>query len=324
MKTKQGLLLINIGSPDSPKVDDVKRYLKVFLNDPKVIDIPSILRKLLVNGIIIPFRAKNSAKRYTELWTKEGSPLTIHLNNLKLKLEKLLDSKMNVYAGVSYGQPSLEESIKQIKKDGIKELIILPLYPHYAQSTTESTMANVKTFLKDSSIKTTFVEHFYKENGFIMAVSEQASGYDLGHYDHILFSYHSLPLKQVEKVKQKRNNFDYNYNKACHITSDLLAKQLGIKANAYSTAFQSRLSKRWLAPYTSEVLEELIKDNKKRVLVFTPSFVADCLETTIEIGVEYRKDFIAKGGEKLDLVPCPNDSDVWAEAILKIIGQKQC
>lgn len=316
---ERAILLINIGSPDSPKVGDVKRYLKAFLNDPMVMDMPAFLRKLLVNGIIVPFRAKKSAKRYDQLWTKEGSPLTIHLKNLLKRLSKLLDGKRKVYAGVSYGEPALKDAIEQIKQDGITHLTILPLYPHYAQSTTESAKAEVENLLSDPNIQTHFIEHFYSNAGFIKAVAERAANYELAQYDHILFSYHSLPLKQIEKVKEKQIGDDYDYNVVCHRTSDLLAMELGLKKEVYSTAFQSRFSKRWLAPYTSDILEELVQNNKKKVLVFTPSFVSDCLETSIEIGVEYKENFLKLGGEQLDLVPCVNDSDQWAHAIAKII-----
>ena len=315
----EAVLLINIGSPDSPEVEDVKRYLKAFLNDPKVMDMPALLRKLLVNGIIVPFRAKKSARRYAQLWTKNGSPLTYHLRKLEEKLQSKLKGKTYVYSAVSYGEPSLKNTIEKIINDGITNLTVVPLYPHYAQFTTESAKTYIKKLLKGkSSIKYKFIDQFYKDEGFIKAVSAQANDLNLETYDHILFSYHSLPYKQIEKVKAVKKGEDYDYKLACEKTSKLLANELMI--TNYSTVYQSRFSKRWQAPYTNEVLEQLIEEGKTKVLVFTPSFVADCLETTIEIGVEYRDEFLKNGGEVLDLAPCPNAENEWVDAIANLIS----
>lgn len=319
-KEKRGVLLINIGSPNTPNVEEVKRYLKAFLNDPKVMDMPALLRKLLVNAIIVPFRAKKSARRYAQLWTKEGSPLTLHLRNLTQKLSAKLHDEMQVYSAVSYGQPSLKKALDKIQNDEISDLIILPLYPHYAQSTTESAIADIERLMQNKThIKSRVVEHFYNKKGYIEAVAAQASAFELKDYDHVLFSYHSLPLKHVTKVKRHTRGEAYDYNAACHKTSKLIANHLGLSPNAYSTSFQSRFSNKWLGPYTNKVLEQLIQDKKKSVLVFTPSFVADCLETTVEIGIEYKMDFLNKGGDTLDLVPCPNAEDAWVEGIIELL-----
>ncbi len=316
---KKGILLINVGTPESPSVKDVRAYLKEFLNDPFVIEMPALLRQLLVNGIIVPFRAPKSAQRYQELWTNDGSPLLVHLLNLQKKLQAKVKDEYQVYAAMNYGQPALSKVIEEMGKAALDELIVLPLFPHYAQSTTLSAKTAVKAFTADwRQCKIRFIDSFHQDAGFIASVAAQAKPYDLSAYDHILFSYHSLPLKQV-KAGCTSAEKAHCYDKACYATSELIAQELQLDKSQYSTAFQSRFSKKWLAPYTSDVLKEMADKGKKKVLVFTPSFVADCLESTVEIGSEYRDFFIENGGEVLDLVPCVNDSEVWVEHLLKII-----
>jgi ferrochelatase len=316
---KKGILLINVGTPEAPTKTAVRSYLKEFLNDPYVIEMPALFRKILVNGIIVPFRAGKSAKRYQKLWTNEGSPLLVHLNNLQVKLQKSVGQDYSVFAAMSYGQPKLKEVLKEIEAQELDKLIVLPLYPHYTTSTTLSAIESVKALTshwKNTPIQ--YITSFYQESAFIKAISERITSYNSEEYDHILFSYHSLPLKQV-KASCKNKDQSQCYDKACYATTQLIASELNLEEANYSTAFQSRFSKRWLAPYTNDVLEELAQQGKKRVLVVTPSFVADCLETTVEIGEEYRDIFIEKGGSELQLVPCLNDADYWVEALKKII-----
>lgn len=319
---KKGILLINVGTPDSPTVKDVRAYLKEFLNDPFVIEMPAILRKILVNGIIVPFRAPQSAKRYEQLWTKEGSPLLVHLLNLERKLQKRVANIYQVFTAMSYGQPQLSKTLEAIEKAEINELIVLPLYPHFAKSTTLSAKHAINALTTEwRKTKVRYINHFYQNTGFISAVAEQAKNFNLSDYDHILFSYHSLPLKQVKASCESADKTQC-YDTACYETSELIAEHLKLKKGFFSTAFQSRFSKNWLAPYTSDILRKLAQQGKKKVLVFTPSFVADCLETTVEIGIEYRDFFIKNGGEELDLVPCVNTSDEWIEGIVKIIDEE--
>ena len=291
--------------------------------DPYVIEMPALCRQILVKGIIVPFRASKSAARYQKLWTAEGSPLLVHLNSLQEKLQQHVGNDLTVFAAMSYGTPKLTKVLKSIEAAQLDELTVVPLYPHYTTSTTLSAMASIKELTahwKKTSIK--YISSFYQDAGFIDAVCERVSAYKISAYDHVLFSYHSLPLKQVKASCENPDN-SRCYDKACEATTELIASQLGLGKDTFSTAFQSRFSKRWLAPYTNEVLEELAQQGKKKVLVITPSFVADCLETTVEIGQEYHDFFIAKGGEKMDLVPCPNASEVWVKALSDIIDSAE-
>ncbi len=318
LKDKKGLLLINIGTPAAPTVTAVKSYLREFLNDPYVIGMPDLLRSFLVNGIIVPFRAKKSAKRYQKLWTSEGAPLLVHLKKLQQKLQQNMGLGYHVFAAMNYGQPCLKNVLHEIEKQGIKHLIVLPLFPHYTLATTQSTIEKVKRLTRHrTDIKLQFVEHFYQNEAFINATAERIKTYKPLDYDHVLFSYHSLPIKQIQAVSSESHL--EHYDKACHRTTLLLAKALQLQNEYYSTAFQSRFFGRWLGPYTNEVLKQLIRNGKKRVLVVTPSFVADCLETSVEIGIEYRELFARKGGEKFQLVTCLNASDAWVAGVEKII-----
>jgi len=318
-KRRKGLLLINVGTPQSPSTRDVKAYLKRFLNDPYVIDMPKLLRHILVNGIIVPFRAPHSAKRYQKLWTTQGSPLLVHLLHLQKKLQSKMAEDCQVFAAMNYGQPQLSTVIKEIKAAHIEELTVLPLYPHYAKSTTLSAQAAFEHYWdKWQACQYRFIDAFHNHPAFIAALTQQAKNLNIKNYDHVIFSYHSLPLKQIREACASEQK-SHCYKDACYETSVHLAQSLGIKAEDYSTTFQSGLSKKWLSPFTADELKNLAKQGKKKVLVFTPSFVADCLETTVEIGMEYRDMFIEQGGESLDLVPCVNASDSWVEAILEII-----
>jgi len=319
---KRGILLINIGTPETPTKKAVSSYLKEFLNDPYVIVMPKVLRYLLVNGIIIPFRAGKSTKRYQQLWTKEGSPLLVHLRSLQTKLQTIFNDEYTVFGAMSYGKPQLSEVLREIEKHNFDELIVVPLYPHYTTSTTLSAIEGVKKHTahwKNTTI--TNIKSFYQEEPFIEALSKRISSYRIEDYDHLLFSYHSLPLKQVKSSCEGDDSTEC-YEKACYGTTELLAKALNLQTSDYSTAFQSNISDRWLAPYTKDILKELAQKGKKKVLVITPSFVADCLETTVEIGQEYRDDFIKMGGSELRLVECLNDAPYWVEALAKIIRHK--
>lgn len=314
---KKGLLIINVGTPNSPQVKDVRNYLGDFLNDPLVIQMPTLLRQLLVKGIIVPFRGPKSAKRYQKVWTKEGSPLLTHLLQLEKKLKTKLADTHAVYAAMNYGKPDIKDVVKQIEVDGIEELTVLPLFPHYAASTTLSTINNVKSLTAHwKSTKVSYIKQFYNAPRFISAVSSLIAKHPLSEYEHILFSYHSLPLKQVKQS----NILGKDYEAVCYETTQLLADHLHLTKKQYSTAFQSRFSKRWLAPFTNEALTELAHKGKKKTLVVCPSFVADCLETTLEIGVEYRDEYLKNGGTDFQLVECVNSSDEWVDAVIEIIS----
>ncbi len=315
---KKGILLINIGTPEAPTSQAVRKYLIDFLDNRYVIELPTLFRKILVRGIIAPFRAKKSAKRYQKLWTDEGSPLLVYLNRVKEKLQNQLNESHNVYAAMICSSPYINDVIKEIEQDHLDELIVVPLFPHHSKSTTDNAIEMVKSATRHwnhSSLN--FVPAFYKHPLFIKAIAARINEYRLAEYDHLIFSYHSLPIKQINK--ERDSNIE-RYDTACYQTSKLIAEQLNIASSQYSTAFQSRLTNRWLGPFTPEILDQCLQKGEKKILVITPSFVADCLETTIEVGQEYRDLFLSKGGEKFDLVSCVNDSDLWIDALVDIVG----
>jgi ferrochelatase len=331
---RRALILVNTGTPDSPGLRDVRKFLKEFLNDPRVIDLPWLVRKLLVNLIIVPFRAPRSADLYKKLWTDEGSPLLINLQNLAAGIQEITGSKCEVYGAMRYGNPSLKEILRKISMGVFDEIIIFPLYPHYASSTTGSVHDFVKRNLKNnaSRLPVKFINQYYKHHSFIKALAENISQYDPGAYDHILFSYHGLPLRHIARIHPDRSvnecncneqmpvHGEYCYRATCYETTRILAEKLNLPQTGFSTSFQSRLNKNWLSPFTDRVLKQLAKTNKKRILVVAPSFAADCLETIIEIQDEYTKLFRQAGGEELVMVKSLNNNRLWIEAIFEITG----
>ena len=329
---KKTLLIINLGTPDSPSYWNVFKYLREFLSDEKVLDINPILRFLLVNFIICPFRSLSSSKTYKEIWHPEhGSPL---LHNTK-ELSKVLSNKLpniDVKYAMRYQSPSISSVIDNILLDNPDELIILPLFPHYAAATTGSVYKEVSRCLSDKWVvpKVTFINQFYDNPLFIDAWVDKAKDFDLNTYDKVIFSYHGVPNSHVDKVYAdglcSDNNCEHEItekNKFCYKatvykTTKLIAEKLDLDESKYEVTFQSRLTKKWLEPFSDKVLEELPLKNQKKVLVFSPAFTADCLETIFEIGDEYQELFIEAGGEVLDYVPSLNYSDMWAESLIDI------
>lgn len=330
---RTALLLINLGTPDAPTVRSVGKYLFQFLNDKYVMSIPWLFRKLLVNLIIIPFRVRKSTKLYKQLWTPEGSPLTVHMTNLKKKLQKSVNEKISVFSAMRYQNPSIQSALDEIKKQGFGKLIVLPLYPQFASSTTTSTIEEVKRVIKgwDTAPEIQFIEQYYGHQGFLNAYAERIRFYQPENYDFFLFSYHGLPNSHITKIHKEHEIESCNcenvmpkygkfcYRAACFHTTRLLASQLGLAPGSYTTSFQSRLSKNWLEPFTDKTLEQLAQKGYKRVLVATPAFVADCLETTIEIGFEYKIMFQTKGGQELTMVESLNSEDSWVNGIIEIV-----
>ncbi len=332
---KYGILLANLGTPDSPRVKDVRRYLSEFLNDPRVIDIPWLWRKLLVNLIIVPFRAPRSAKVYRKLWTPEGSPLLIHTRELTQKLQQKFPGQVTLFYGMRYGNPSLKDVLSEMQSHGFDKIVFVPLYPQYASATTGSTIERIIEEVRRWWVipELQFIRQFYDDPAFIQAIAENARQFDLSAYDHIVFSYHGLPNRQVDKVYQdnrpcSHHNCEqevnesnkYCYKATCYETTRLIARRLDLSPDKYTVAFQSRLDKDWLEPFSDQVVEERAKKGDKKLLFFSPAFVADCLETTIEIGEEYRDLFIQKGGEQLDLVPSLNSSEAWVDALYQMLA----
>jgi ferrochelatase len=331
---KKVLIIVNTGTPDGPDVRNVRRFLSEFLNDSRVIDLPWLLRKFLVNIIIVPFRAGRSSLKYQKLWTTEGSPLQVNLEKLVIKLRNSLKDQYTVVGAMRYGNPSLGKVLDDVIRELPDSVIVFPLYPHYASSTTGS--VNELT-MKALSKKTVLPElkiagQFYNNPLYIEAVAASVCKYDLSAYDHILFSYHGLPLRQIRKVHPEKDCNKCNcadelpegcnlcYRAACYETTRLLAENLNLSDDIYSTSFQSRLSRNWMSPFTDDRLSELAGTGYKKILLVAPSFAADCLETIMEIGEEYASHFISCGGHHLDLVPALNDDDKWVDALIKIAG----
>jgi ferrochelatase len=343
-----GILLINLGTPDSPKTSDVRKYLTQFLNDSRVIDINPIGRFILVNGIIVPFRSSKSAKLYKAIWTKEGSPLLVNSNKQKELLQKSLGENYVVALGMRYQSPSLESAIDKLKAANVDKIIAIPLYPQYATSSTTSSIEEANRIFNKwkNHPPVKFIENFFDDNGFINACVDKAKKYKtpsnsteggesgLDNYDYFIFSYHGLPERQIYKASKEfsdgackigsccNNITDKNrlcYRANCLATTRELVKLLNLPEGKYKTTFQSRLDDKWLKPYSDKVIEELAKEGKKKILVFSPAFVADCLETIYEIGIEYQEIFTEHGGEKVQLVESLNDSPVWIEALKNLL-----
>lgn len=322
-KTKTAILLMNVGSPDAPTKQAVRRFLSEFLNDKRVIDLPWLLRIILVNLIIIPFRVKKSTALYKRLWTEKGSALIYLSEELKEKLQIKLGANFEVFFGMRYGNPGYKKALSEIKKSGIKKLVVLPLYPQHALSTTETSFLAIEKEIQKQNIQVELVKigQFYQHPGFIKAFAKQAKKYKPETFDHILFSFHGLPNRQNKKSKPE-NVPDYSYSKACCETAQLISKELNLTESSYSIGFQSRLSKNWLTPFSDELLLKKLKEGKKKILVLAPAFVTDCLETIVEIEYDYAEEFIENGGAKLQLVKSLNAEESWVETLKEMIEEK--
>ena len=331
--TKKAILLINVGTPDEPKVKAVRRYLRQFLNDLRVIDLPWLLQKILVNFIIVPFRAPKSTQVYKQLWTDKGSPLLYYSESFKEKLQQKLGANYNVFNAMRYGNPSINSALEVVKSKGYERVTVLPMFPQYASSTTgtafEYVMKKVRKWNVIPEIR--FVNEFFRNEAFISAFVNRIKQYNPEEYDYVVFSYHGLPNRHVNKThpevlcndctcdEQFPKHGKYCYRASCYETTRLLASACNIPAEKHIVAFQSRLSKDWLTPFTDKTIARLASEGKKKVLIVAPAFVADCLETTVELGIEYKEDFTNAGGEKLQLVDSLNDMDEWVEAVEGIV-----
>ena len=333
MKGKTAVLLINLGTPDSPKVGDVRKYLSQFLNDPRVIDIPWLARKILVNFIIVPFRAPKSAEIYQELWTEQGSPLLIHSQNVQKKLQQTLGDDFVVELAMRYQSPGLSEVLERMKKQYYKKIILLPMFPQYASSSTGSALEEAMRIIGKWWVipELSVISQYFDHPGYINAFADRGNQYPVAEFDHVIFSYHGLPTRQVDKVyadglcsdrdcehEVTAENY-YCYKAACYATTRALAEKLNIPEEKYTVSFQSRLDDKWLKPFSDKVVAELANKGIKKLLVFSPAFTADCLETTIEIGHEYQEIFIANGGEQLQLVESLNDSPIWIDTLKDLV-----
>ncbi len=332
-KKKTGVLLINLGTPDSPSVGDVRSYLSQFLNDPRVIDIPWLARKLLVNAIIVPFRAPKSAKVYKELWTDEGSPLIIYSEQAAKLLEESLDDSYSVHLAMRYKNPSIPDVLEEMRKANYDRIILLPMFPQNASASTGSALEEAMRVISSWWVipELRVISQYYDHPDYLDAIVDRASKYNLDEYDHILFSYHGLPERQVDKVYEEGLCSDrdceheityenkYCYKATCYATSRMLAAKMNIPEDRYTVCFQSRLDKKWIRPFSDDVIKDKAKEGAKKLLVFSPAFTADCLETIIEIGDEYQELFEEHGGEKVQLVESLNDHPLWIRCLKDLV-----
>ena len=328
---KKGLLLINLGSPDSTNVKDVKKYLNEFLMDKRVIDIPYWKRFLLIKGIILNTRPKKSAKAYQKIWWKEGSPLVVISERFKNKVAKKLN--MPVVLGMRYGSMSIKKAMQELHNQGVNNVLQVPLYPHYAMSSFETVVEKVKEITQKfyPHIKMHVFPAFYKEGKYLKAMANNLKQHlDGFEYDYILFSYHGIPERHILKSDTTKQHCKIDgtccdvfskahktcYRHQCFETTKGLVKILNLKEGMYGNSFQSRLLKDpWLKPYTDFELKELPKKGIEKLVVITPSFVADCLETLEEIAMEGKEDFLNAGGEQYKHIPCLNENEDWVDTV---------
>lgn len=330
---KTAVILINVGTPDKPTVKAVRRYLTEFLNDRRVIDIPLVLQKILVNLIIVPFRAPKSTKLYLRLWTDKGSPLLYYSEQVQSELQKKLDSKADVFMAMRYGNPSIGKALSAIQKGNYDRVVIFPMFPQYASSTNGTAIQAVIDQIRQWNTipEIHAVNQFYDHPAFLDAFTERIQSYQPENFDHVVFSYHGLPNRHLEKNHPEESINTCNcetslpefgkfcYKATCYQTTRELASRLGLKSGQYSVSFQSRLSNNWMTPFTDQNLISRAKQGSKNILVVAPAFVADCLETTVEIGWEYKEMFIENGGENLQMVESLNDSPRWIAAMEEIL-----
>ncbi|TKD64994.1 ferrochelatase [Flavobacterium sp. ASW18X] len=336
---KKGVLLVNLGSPDSPTPKDVKPYLDEFLMDERVIDVNPILRNIIVRGIILQTRPKKSAAAYSKIWWEEGSPLIVISERFKSKVAAQLD--MPVALGMRYGSGSIKEGLQELHNKGVEEVLLVPLYPHYAMSSYETVVVKA---LEDQSVhfpkmKVTTLPAFYSNSDYIKvlaaSIKEQLDQFA---YDHVLFSYHGIPERHIRKSDPTKfhckidgsccqtNSVAHQtcYRHQCYDTTELVIKELGLPRDKVSSSFQSRLpNDPWLKPYTDFEFERLAKEGKTKLAVITPAFVSDCLETLEEIAMEGKEEFMEAGGTDYIHIPCLNDRQDWVDLMTQWIKDWQ-
>lgn len=332
----KGILLVNLGSPESPTAKDVKPYLDEFLMDERVIDVPNWLRNIIVRGIILRTRPKKSAEAYKKIWWEEGSPLVVISERFTEKVSK--QTQMPVALGMRYGTMSIKKALQELNDKGVDEVLLVPLYPHYAMSSYETVV--VKTMEEQQKhfpkVQLTTLPAFYKNEDYIRVLSERiAEGLKDFDYDHILFSYHGIPERHIRKSDPTRfhckidgkccnvNSVAHNtcYRHQCFDTTKSVKAYLNLPEDKVSNSFQSRLpNDPWLKPYTDFEFERLAKEGKKNLVVITPAFVSDCLETLEEIAMEGKEQFQEAGGGDYKHISCLNDGDAWVEVMAKWVN----
>jgi ferrochelatase len=332
--SKRAVLLLNLGSPDSTSVPDVKRYLREFLGDERVIDRPgsALVRSVLVNGIIIPFRAKKSAHAYSTVWTAEGSPLVVTSKKTQAKLQQRTQEPVEL--AMNYGNPSIPEALRRLAAAGVDHLLLFPQYPHYAMSSWETVVVKVhrEAATIAPQMKIECVQPFYGDADYIEALVASAQPFLAQPHDHLLFSYHSIPQRHLTKGDPSHAHC-LKVKDCCHNcspahatcyraqvvrTTELFAQKAGLDPARWSIAFQSRIAgEPWLTPYTDFEYKRLAEEGRKRLIVITPAFITDCLETLEEIRERGAEDFAAAGGTEFTHIPCLNDQPVYIDFLAK-------
>lgn len=330
------MLLVNLGTPDSTRTSDVRKYLREFLMDGRVIDIPALPRWLLVNGIIAPFRAPKSAKEYERLWTERGSPLKFYGYDLRDAVREELGPDFAVTLGMRYQSPSIEEGLQELLDQSVERIIVVPLFPQYASATNGSVAEKVMDIVRRKQVipSIEFINQFPEDASVIETFVERGKARMTSSWDHYIFSYHGLPERQIRKASSGHCQLgeccdsygpenQYCYRAQCFLTSRRIAEGLGLSPDQYTVTFQSRLGKDpWIKPYTDETVELLAKKGVKRLLVFSPAFVSDCLETTVELGEALKEDFETWGGEHLELVESLNVHPTWVSGLSRMIKDR--
>jgi len=327
----KGVLLVNLGSPDSPEPKDVKPYLDEFLMDKYVIDVPFLLRAFLVRGIILRKRPEESAHAYKKIWTDEGSPLIVLSERMHKKVKPLVD--VPVALAMRYGSMTIEKGLKELHDQGVTDVMLLPLYPQYAMASTLTIEVLAEKIRKKSfpNMKLTNFPAFYNKPGFIKVLSESIKKHLEGfEYDQLVFSYHGIPERHIRKTDVTKSHCKIDgsccataseahafcYRHQCYETTRLVTEYLQIPKDKYTLTFQSRLAgDKWLEPYTDVEIDNMPAKGIKKIAVVTPAFVTDCLETLEEIAMRADEDFKENGGEDFLAIPCLNDDDDWCEVV---------
>lgn len=333
---KKGILLINLGSPRSTAVNDVKEYLDEFLMDEKVIDYRWIFRALLVQGIILKTRPQKSAEAYKTVWTDEGSPLIVITKKIRQKLQKLVDVPVEI--GMRYAEPSIETGIRNLVEKGVSEIVLFPLYPQYAMSTTETVIEKAEEVRKKKFPEVTinYIQPFYHRDIYTDCLAESIREKLPENFDALMFSYHGVPERHIYKTdptktcnmndccsRETNPSHPFCYRHQCFSTTERVIKKLGLPKDKVIVSFQSRLGKdKWMEPYTDHTLETIPAKGVKKLAVVCPAFVSDCLETLEEISVEGKHQFLESGGESFNYIPCLNDEDRWIEVIRTLCEEK--
>ncbi|KQT16083.1 ferrochelatase [Chryseobacterium sp. Leaf404] len=332
----KGILLVNLGSPRSTSVPDVKEYLDEFLMDEKVIDYRWFFRALLVKGIILNTRPAKSAEAYKTVWTDEGSPLIVITKQLQAKLQKLVDVPVEI--GMRYAQPSIEAGIQKLVDQGVTDIVLFPLYPQYAMSTTETVIDKAEEVRKKSfpQIRINYIQPFYNRDIYIDCLAESIKEKLPENFDALQFSYHGVPERHIYKTdptntcnlndccsRNSNPSHQFCYRHQCFSVTNSVIKKLGLPKEKVMVTFQSRLGKdKWMEPYTDETLENVGKKGVKNLAIVCPAFVADCLETLEEISVEGKHQFEHGGGENFHYIPCLNDEDRWVNVVKTLCEEK--